>query len=100
MINVDVKNAGTEIDVSGDTFCFRGVLGVAGLGMRFNRNRKSWTGPATLKSLKVLEKQPGAVLTEDAKEVMAAFEAAAEKRRKYLEGAQAALAKNGGRDAR
>jgi hypothetical protein len=82
MIFVNVRD--TKISVTGDTFNIRSKLGAAGLGFKFNKDKRQWTGRSSLKALEFLADQSGAILTPEANDEIALFHKAAQKRAAYM----------------
>jgi len=79
-----VSLSGDQIKVTGDTYPINRVLGQSGLKFKFNKDRKEWRGPVSLKALKELSERSGVIMSSDVVEEMARFEKAAEKRAAYL----------------
>ena len=82
MIFVNVRD--TTISVTGSTFDIRKQLGAAGLGFKFNKDKKQWTGRSSLKALEFLADQSGAILAPEAHDEIALFHKAAQKRAAYM----------------
>jgi hypothetical protein len=82
MIFVNVQD--TTISVTGNTFDIRSKLGTAGLGFKFNKDKKQWTGRLSLKALEVLQEQSGASLGPEAMDAITDFRLAAQKRAAYM----------------
>jgi hypothetical protein len=75
---------GDQIKVTGDTYSINRVLGAQGLKFKFNKDKKEWRGASSLKALKQLSEQSGAIMSSEALDEMARFEKAAEKRAAYM----------------
>lgn len=82
MIFVEVWD--TEITVSGETFPINKILGQSGLKFKFNKEKKTWRGKCSLRALETLQEQSGAILSSSAKDEMARFQKAAQKRAAYM----------------
>lgn len=81
MIFVNVRNAGTEIEVSGETYPVRKQLSSLGLGYMISK--KVWRGPASLQSLKNLESVSGVLISFEAKQAIEELTRAQKKRKTY-----------------
>lgn len=81
MIFIGVRNAGTEIEVSGETYPVRFEL--SSLGLKFLTSRNVWRGPASLKSLRNLENVSGAMLSHEARQAIEELQVAEKKRKAY-----------------
>ena len=79
-----ISLSGDRIKVTGDTYSINQVLGAQGLKFKFNKDKKEWRGASSLKALKQLSEQSGAIVSSDAMDEMARFEKAAEKRAAYM----------------
>lgn len=84
MILVVLVNGGTEVKVEGAPYELSNLLGVRGMGFKFNRNKKTWIGPASLKNLQKLGNISGVILAPEAVALIDDFKKAAEKRAKYM----------------
>jgi len=79
-IYVDVRDV--EIVVKGQTGPRTRALGFHGLGLRWNRDRRYWYGPLTLKNLAIMDRWQDVELSREAKQALESFREAAAKREK------------------
>ncbi len=79
-----ISLSGDQIKVTGDTYPINRVLGCTGLKFRYNSDKKEWRGASSLKALRLLSEQSGAIVSSEAMEEMRRFEKAAEKRAAYM----------------
>lgn len=81
MIFVGIRNAGTEIEVSGDTYPVRFEL--SKLGMGYITSKKVWRGRSSLKALNALSKVSGAMVSSEAIQSMEELKRSQRKREAY-----------------
>jgi len=81
-----VALSGDQIKVSGDTYPINKLLGQSGLKFKFNKDRKEWRGPSSMRALALLSEQSGAIVSSEAMAEMERFQEAAAKRAAYMAG--------------
>jgi hypothetical protein len=81
MIFVGMKNAGTEIEVSGDTYPFRFELSKLGLG--YITSKKVWRGRTSLDALKRLSNLSSAMISSEAIQSLEDLKKSQRKREAY-----------------